>query len=229
MSEQWTGLSRRVFTGSGDLTCERATRPLPCSIEITQLYNGRIAVEVHLAMEHSKQDWHRRCGSFELSGVTDDGSRLYATGVIIDTITHHFRDGSVSLKGYLYTPGYLEIVHQDNVPGSCQRVLCEVTNLPLYRLGTYEVTTERAQLQFLQLPDYKNTRRLMNALRTGGVLCEIAVSFFKPNSEKETDEFIHMLCDLLSLSQRAHVWCVCQHWVDGSESPRPQAGASRKA
>lgn len=218
MSVQWTGLSRQVFAGSGDLIHERATRLLPCSIEITQLYNGRIAVEVHLALENSKQDWYRCYESFELSGMLDDGSRLNATGVVIDTSTIHSRDGSVSLKCYILNPGYLEIIHQDNIKGSCPKVICEVTNLPLYRSRTYEATTERAQLQFLQLSDYKITTRLMNALRTGGVLSQIAIEFLQPSFYKETDEFIHMLCRLLSLSQRAHVWCVGQHWVDGSKS-----------
>jgi hypothetical protein len=161
MSEQWTSLSRKVFTGNGDLTCALAKHNLPCTIEITQLFNGRIAVEAHLVMEHGKQDWHR-CGSFEVSGILDDGSHFCAKGIIVDSITHHTQDGSVSLKGYLYNPGYLEVTNRENIRVPCQKIICEVTNLPLYLVGTYQVATEQVQMQFHRLSDYSNVSRLMN-------------------------------------------------------------------
>jgi hypothetical protein len=216
MSDQWAGLSRRVLTGSGDLTCKEVARTSPCTVEITQLFNGRIAVEVRLAMAHSKQDWRRRCRSFDLSGVLDNGALLSAKGVIIDTITHHFQDGAVSLKGYLYHPGYLEITDQNNGQGPYQKVMCEVTNLPLYSVETYEATTAQAHMRFHKLSDYSQVRHLMNALRTGGVLSQITIEFSMPSTDEQMDKFIHTLCSLLSLSQRAHVWCVGQHWVNGS-------------
>ena len=211
MDEQWDGLSRETFTGTGSLTCRRANFTLPSSIRLVQLFNGRIWFEIS-TQERNDTFSPFKIRSCEFAGTLDDGRVLTVKG--IEDFGRKFSPfgNDLVMSGFLPV-GYFEIAQPEHPEEpSFRKIYCDLTNLPLDGRGPIQVASKQAQIQLEQLPDYEHVLQLMKALRIGGVLCRIGITFSKPVTERRREEFTRDLCDLLSLAERSYVWCVSQHW-----------------
>lgn len=219
MNEMWSSLSRIEFTSSGFLIYGETTK-IACKIWIAQLYNGRIIFEAYIDEKTSIQidvlNWFRRCKSLDFVGTLNDGQHLIIKNINNNNVAGYTREldgsGGVIIKHTLYNPGFLEITKPGDTEFSQDNIVCEVTNLPLN--SPVDISIPQAQITFqrLGLPKYNNIRSLMNVLKTAGVLSQIRINFSQDVSEEQMDEFINLSCGLLSIAQRAHVWCVARHW-----------------
>ena len=212
MDKSLDSLSRKTFNGTGFLTSAQGSVKLACAVKLSQLFNGRIAFEIDI---EGKNRTRRGKREFDFFGTLSDGRQLNVKGLIVETIVHHLHNGSATWKGFLNNPGYFEISTLANSLDFV-RVSCEVTNVPLYGFGPIEINVSSDKIVLYGVPDYNNSRHLMSALKTGGILSNIDIVFSHPKVEEEADRYIRKICGLLTLSQRAHVWHTEYHMKNAS-------------
>lgn len=207
LPESLKSIVRSSFVGTGDLLWARDSRSTPASIVLEQYINGRIACDL-LVQEEAKPHHVPNHATLSFSGKLENGDQVVIKGMRTENRIIKMQSGDEKLQGYVLAPGYVEIVHGDVATGPFQTATCELINLPLLGHGPVEVVLPEATVKLSEVDDYMFIKRVMSALKSTGILCKMEINFKTPATESEIDDLISLLCGLLSLSQRTHVWCV---------------------
>lgn len=211
----WEKVARAALHGRGRLTC-KAGDACECEIELVQLFTGRLVVRViPLNLEDLHPRIFKRCEYFDLVGSLDDNSRLSVTNIRFTRrmlLKEDIWTGRWSHEGYIHLPGSIRFFRPDETSTTCDKVICELTNLSLGReVGPIEANVSHFHMRFARCADNEHLP-LIEALKTSGVMSHVEVMEIGRESEKRLDQFVLRLCDLLTLASRSPVSCVAQYW-----------------
>lgn len=207
LPESMKSIVRSSFVAVGDLLWARESRSTAASITLEQYVNGRVAFDL-LIQEQAKPHRILKQATLSFSGKLENGDQVIVKGMMTENRIIKTQSGDEKLQGYVLAPGYVEIIHGDVATGAFQTATCELINLPLLGRGPVEIGLPEATVMLSEVDDYKFIRQVMSALKSTGILCKLEITFKTPATESEIDDLVALLCGLLSLSQRTHVWCV---------------------